>query len=62
LDRDSLAEIPTLVLKPPGAQREVFGKVGEMNRGDRVGVELIADAERQVRVELRVGGGADEVI
>jgi hypothetical protein len=41
---------------------DFLGKIWPMDRGDRLGVELVTDAEGQLAVKICVGGRTNDVI
>jgi len=49
-------------LERSNVQAEVLGEVRPVDPGDRVGVELVANAQRELCAELRVDRRRDDVV
>jgi hypothetical protein len=62
LGGDESSELPALSFERPWVKSEVIGEVAPLPRSGLRRVELIADAERELLVEVGVDAGADDVV
>jgi Arc/MetJ-type ribon-helix-helix transcriptional regulator len=58
----TVGQLRPWALEPSCVQAEVIGEIGPVDLSDRLGVQLVADAQRQLRAQLRVDRGRHDVV